>query len=96
MTPLAWAAVAVVIFIIVALAVRQLQSRESEQSRSPLAAATQLFAPAEPLRMRSQFDVETDEDLAVICDVYRDQRKAERARQALERLAPLVPTSSKK
>ncbi len=96
MTLLAWAGLAFVILIIAGLTVRQLQSKESDQARSPLAAATQLFAPAEPLRMRSQFDVETDEDLAVICDVYRDQRKAERARQALERLAPLVPTSSKK
>jgi hypothetical protein len=85
MTPLMWGAAALVIFIVAALAIRS--------SQSPLAQAAHLFASAEPIRMRSQFDVETDEDLAVITDVYRDQRKAERARQALERLAPLVPSA---
>ena len=95
MTPLMWAAVAVLLFVGGALLVRALQAKQNGEP-SPMASVAQMLHVAEPMRMRSQFDVETDEDLAVITDVYRDQRKAERARQALERLAPLVPSAAKK
>lgn len=92
MTPLMWAILAVAVFIGGALVLRSTQ-RQSD-STPATGAVAQLFAH-EPLRMRSQFDVETDEDLLVIEKVYREQRTSERARQALERLAPLVPTAKK-
>ena len=57
------------------------------------------MAPAfsEPVRMRSQWEIETDEDIDVIADTYRTSRKADRAAVALERLSRItsVPSSGK-
>lgn len=45
---------------------------------------------------KTQYSIETDEDLLVIADVYRDQRKSERAQIALERLSKITPSPAKK
>ncbi len=81
------------ILLCVAAAALMLPKRDSQSRLVP-----SLHPSPEPMvaiRARTQYEIETDEDLAVIADVYRDQRRADRAQQALERLGRITPSSTK-
>lgn len=101
MSPLVWAMIAVVVILGIAALVSAKQA-EQEKPRSSVVAdpePARVWSPTiEAVRMRTQYEVETDEDLAVIEEVYREDRRSKRAQLALERLAAITPStpSSKK
>ena len=101
MSPLVWAMIAVVVILGVAALVTAKQA-EQEKPKSSVVAdlePARVWSPTiEAVRMRTQYEVETDEDLAVIEEVYREDRRSKRAQLALERLAAITPStpSSKK
>ncbi len=92
MSPLMLALCAVVGIILLVAAVKKSQSSGLPAISSPLS-----LSPAiESIRVRSQWEVETDEDLQVISEVYRDNRRSARAQAALERLGAITSATAKK
>ena len=86
MSPIIWAVIAVIAFAALLT---------FSNKRQP-AVALPVPARMGRVRVRSQHEVDTDEDLAVIADAYREQRKQERAQVALERLAKITPSTKAK
>jgi hypothetical protein len=101
MSPLVWAMIAVVVILGIAALVSARQAEQEKPKPSVVAdlEPARVWSPTlETVRMRTQYEVETDEDLAVIEEVYREDRRSKRAQLALERLAAITPStpSSKK
>lgn len=82
MPPIVWA-------MIVAMAILAIVQIANSKKRGQ---ALPMLAAVSEVRMRTQYEIETDEDLEVIQEVYREDRKRERARMALERLGRITPT----
>lgn len=82
------------LFLIVLLLLAAYMLVPAKKPEAALSGFAPIHYAPEPLRVRTQYEIETDEDLSVIEQVYRDDRRAKRAQMALERLSAITPAAA--